>query len=428
MNLQGSQRGGAKNLALHLLKEENDHVEIHEIRGFVSDNLVSALNEAHAVSRGTKARQFLFSLSLNPPPRENVSTETFEAAIDRVEGRLGLAGQPRAIVFHEKQGRRHCHAVWSRIDAAEMKAIPLPYTRYKLKDISRELYLEHGWKMPPGYLNSKKRDPKNFSLSEWQQAKRRGKDPREIKAAIQDSWAISATQTAFQEALKNRGFLLARGDRRGFVALDHLCEVYAIPKSLGIKAKDVRAKLSDQSSLPCVEDARAQIARDMAIHLTDLQMKQAAIIEARLAEISQKQLGMKKGHAIERQRLEEDQKARWEREVRARQDRYNKGLRGLVDRFTGQHRKVREQNEEETKLAYARDRLEKDRLIFAQLEQRRALQDRAGRLKTFDENRQQVLSSDVGQYKEVQQAKRETVDFKAQMNNWTRSRGYERER
>jgi hypothetical protein len=428
MNLQGSQRGGAKSLALHLLKEENDHVEVHEIRGFVSNNLVSALNEAHAVSRGTKARQFLFSLSLNPPPKENVSTKVFEAAIDRVEGRLGLAGQPRAIVFHEKQGRRHCHAVWSRINAAEMKAIPLPYTRYRLKDISRELYLEHGWKMPPGYLNSKERDPKNFSLSEWQQAKRQGKDPREIKTAIQDSWAISGTQTTFQTALKNRGFLLARGDRRGFVALDHLCEVYAIPKSLGIKAKDVRARLSDPSTLPSVDGARAQIARDMAIRLTDLQMKQAAVIEARLAEISQKQLDMKKGHTVERHKLEEDQKARWEREVRERQARYNRGLRGLVDRFTGQHRKVREQNEEETNLAYTRDRLEKDRLIFAQLEQSRALQDRIERLKTFDENRQQVLSSDVGQYKEVQQGKRETVDFKEQMKNRTRSRGYERER
>ena len=70
MILHGNQRGGAKDLALHLLKTENEHVEVHELRGFVSDNLVSALNEVYAVSRGTKARQFLFSLSLNPPPLE----------------------------------------------------------------------------------------------------------------------------------------------------------------------------------------------------------------------------------------------------------------------------------------------------------------------------------------------------------------------
>lgn len=114
MILVGNQRGGAKNLALHLLKQENEHVEVHELRGFASDNLMGALNESYAISRATKCRQFMFSLSLNPPPNEQVRTEDFEKAIDRAECELGLTGQPRAIVFHEKEGRRHAHAVWSR--------------------------------------------------------------------------------------------------------------------------------------------------------------------------------------------------------------------------------------------------------------------------------------------------------------------------
>ena len=39
MILVGNQRGGAKDLALHLLKQENEHVEVHEVRGFASQNL-----------------------------------------------------------------------------------------------------------------------------------------------------------------------------------------------------------------------------------------------------------------------------------------------------------------------------------------------------------------------------------------------------
>ena len=40
MILKGSQRGGAKALALHLLRaDENEHVEVHELRGFVSRNV-----------------------------------------------------------------------------------------------------------------------------------------------------------------------------------------------------------------------------------------------------------------------------------------------------------------------------------------------------------------------------------------------------
>ena len=43
MILVGNQRGGAKDLALHLLKQENERVEVHELRGLASENLVWCL-------------------------------------------------------------------------------------------------------------------------------------------------------------------------------------------------------------------------------------------------------------------------------------------------------------------------------------------------------------------------------------------------
>ena len=60
MILVGNQRGGAKDLALHLLKAENEHVEVHEIRGFASHHLMAALNEAYAISRATRCKRFYF--------------------------------------------------------------------------------------------------------------------------------------------------------------------------------------------------------------------------------------------------------------------------------------------------------------------------------------------------------------------------------
>jgi len=86
------------------MKEENDHVELYELRGFAAQNLMGALDETYAISRGTRCKQFLYSLSFNPPQNENVKIEDFEAAIDEAEERLGLTDQPRAIVFHEKEG------------------------------------------------------------------------------------------------------------------------------------------------------------------------------------------------------------------------------------------------------------------------------------------------------------------------------------
>ena len=122
-------------------------------------------NEAYALARGTKCQQYLFSMSLSPPAHESVRVEVFEKALADIEERLNLTGQPRVIVFHEKEGRRHCHAVWSRIDAETMTAKELPFFKNRLNEIAKQLYLENGWSMPKGFANPKLRDARNFTLS-----------------------------------------------------------------------------------------------------------------------------------------------------------------------------------------------------------------------------------------------------------------------
>lgn len=83
MILKGNQRGGARDLAIHLMKPENDRVEVHGIRGFVSDDLMGAFRESEAIAKGTKCKQHLYSLSLNPPQDEDVSKVVFEDAVAR---------------------------------------------------------------------------------------------------------------------------------------------------------------------------------------------------------------------------------------------------------------------------------------------------------------------------------------------------------
>lgn len=163
------------------MKDENEQVQIHQIRGFASDDLQSAFEESYAISRATKCKQHLFSLSLNPPRDAVVSPDTFETTADRAEERLGLSDQPRAIVLHTKDGRTHAHAVWSRIDAENMKAVQLSFTKRRMQDLYRELYREHGWAMPRGFERTQFRDPRNYGLAEWQQAKRADKDPAQLK-------------------------------------------------------------------------------------------------------------------------------------------------------------------------------------------------------------------------------------------------------
>ncbi|MCK5518498.1 MAG: AAA family ATPase, partial [Alphaproteobacteria bacterium] len=260
MLLKASQRGGAKQLANHILRsEENEHVEVYDVRGCTSDNPNIAFQEMYALSRGTECRQFMFSLSLNPPLNEDVPPEYFENALASIEKEMGLENQPRVVVFHEKEGRRHAHCVWSRIDIQEMKAINLPFYKNKLNEISKQLYLEHGWELPKGYIDRQYSNPTNFTLEEWQQAKRAKEDPQVLKALFKQSWEISDNKQAFAQALREYGFMIARGDRRGYVAVDYKGEVYSLSRWTGVKTKELQQKLGDPEKLPSISEAKQAI-------------------------------------------------------------------------------------------------------------------------------------------------------------------------
>lgn len=375
MILKASQRGGAKQLGLHLLKtEENEHVEVHEIRGFVSEDVVGALKEAYAVSKGTKCKQFLFSVSLNPPETEKVGVEIFENAADRIEEKTGLTGQPRVIVFHEKEGRRHAHAVWSRIDADSMTAVNMAHFKVRLRDISRELYLENDWQMPRGLMNSAARDPRNYSLVEYQQAKRLGRNGRDLKAMFQECWAVSDSRAAFEHALGERGLILAKGDRRGHVAVTPEGEVLSVARYTGKKAKEVRAKLGEPDEFLSVDSAKAQMAQDMSLAFNRLTDEARQQYTRDMAPLDARRRAMTAEHQGERERLNTAQRERWAQETRERQERLNRGLRGLWDRLTGRHSQVRHGNEAEVLAALQRDRDQRDTLVRAQLDDRQKLQ------------------------------------------------------
>ncbi|MBM1556249.1 AAA family ATPase [Sulfitobacter mediterraneus] len=256
MILKGSQRGGAKALALHLLNEaDNDHVEVHSVKGFMCTDVEGALQEIQAIARGTNCKQFMFSLSLSPPEDAIVSDQDFFDAIRQSMEKLGLTEQPHVVIFHEKNARRHCHVVISRIDTGVMKAINLPFFKDRLMELSRELYLTHGWNMPKGHEDRMRSDPLNYTLEEHQVAKRAKRDPKILKALLQECWARSDSNVSFASALQENGLMLCRGDRRGFVAVDAQGTTYSLSRWLGVKTKDLRARLGDPSWLPDIETA-----------------------------------------------------------------------------------------------------------------------------------------------------------------------------
>lgn len=391
MILKGSQRAGGSALAAHLLRQdENDHVAIHQVRGFVRNNLIDAFKEAFAVSRGTKCKQFLFSLSLSPPTDETVAIDVFEKAIDKIEARLGLIGQPRAIVFHEKNGRRHAHCVWSRIDAKTMRARQMGHFKLKLNELSRELYMEHGWAMPRGFIKSEEANPLNFTQAEWQQAKRIERDPRRIKEIFKECWAASDNGAALKLALEARGYYLAQGDRRGYVAVDWQGEIYALARWCGVKTKDVEQRLGDPAKLPAIAAVRAMIDRLTA---AKEQLAPDATLDfekARLALKQQRDL-LVASQRDEREQLERTQTKRRQSESIERAMRLRKGLVGLWDWLTGKRARTIKRNQAEVDAALRRDRAELERLVRQQLKVRKELQAKIDALGKRREKRAETL-------------------------------------
>ena len=416
MILKASQRSGAKQLGTHLLRtDENEHVEIHEISGFMSETLQGAMNEAYALSKGTKCKQFLFSVSLSPPENESVRVEVFEKAINDIEERLELKGQPRIIVFHEKEGRRHAHAVWSRIDSETMTAKHLPYFKTKLNSLAKQLYLDNGWAMPKGFENPKLRDPTSFTLKEWQQAKRAGVDPRELKSAVQDCCKRSDGASAFANALEERGLYLARGDRRGHVVLTLDGEPFALSRLIDGKTKEVNAKLGDSNKLRSVDETKALIGERIAPRLSSyIKEAKRMAVTAMKPLIEQKQK-LTDAHQSARKEFDAKLKDRWDNEQRERSSRTRKGWAGVWDFMTGRYFKVRKQNELEVQFAKERDRTERHGLITSHLKERQELQSNIKTARRREAEQVLALYRDAAKFRRMRESRKQTPSLRRNM-------------
>lgn len=411
MILKASERGDAPQLARYLLAmRENDHVELHEVRGFASDDLLEAFQEAEAVAKGTRCKNHLFSMSLNPPQFAQASTEAFEMAAEAIEQRIGLEGHPRAIVFHEKDGRRHAHVVWSRIDAERMRAVNLSHFKRDLREISRNIFREQGWDMPAGLRDWRDRDPLCFSREEWQQAKRVGLQPKDVKALFKGCWERSDSPDAFAQALRDHGFMIAKGDRRGFVAVDYVGEVYSLSRYSGVREKEMRARLGKPDQLPSIAQAKTDIAQRMTGTIKEFIRQEE--LEARRGWNA---LEFRRSEMVGRQREErteqrEAQQQRWAREEKERAERMPRGFSGIWHRVTGRYSKVRDQNELEAWKAVLRDRAERDGLLADHLDERAALQREIDEKRRSQEADMLALRADIARYQEILGPQRADVE------------------
>lgn len=268
MIIKGKSRAGPSQLARHLGRADtNERVELLELAwGGIS--VQEAFRDWQVISEGTKGRLGLYHANIDPDAKYAMTRDQWLRAVEVLEEELGLQGQPRAVVMHEKNGREHIHVVWARTDMDTMKLRSDSMNFQAHERASLRLEQEFGHEHVPGKHAKRDREkqpkfPKaEVSHDEWQQAERTGIDHRQRKAQVKRLYEASDTGPAFKAALEDAGYVLARGDRRDFVILDTDAKVHSLGRQLpGVTAKDLRAFMAeiDPDGLPSVKEARAML-------------------------------------------------------------------------------------------------------------------------------------------------------------------------
>src|SRR4051794_14507687 len=265
MVVKGNLHADGRKLAADLIMgKKGERAELVELRGFASSDIREAFIDIHSqAAEITQCAKPFFHSYVRLPEDEELFREQWKHAADRIEKQLGFEGQGRAIAFHHQPGgNTHMHIAWSRIDLEQHCARDPGLYKNKLKEISRQLECELGLtrissERPAG---SKTRAP---GRKEFEQARRLGTDIAEIREAIRACWDSAENGRSFMAALASHGFVLARGERRDFVVVDHAGGVHALSKRItGATAAEIRTRLADLDpvTLPDVSQAKAQQA------------------------------------------------------------------------------------------------------------------------------------------------------------------------
>lgn len=403
-----SQRGGGQDLATHLLNSyDNEIVEVHALRGSLAADLHGAFHEWQVQAETlTRCDKYLYSLSVNPDPTQGpLSRDQYMDYIARVEDALGLKDQPRAVVFHNKYGREHCHVIWSRIDAEHQKAVHLAFDRDKLMRVTRGFARDHNLALPAGY--EKSRGVGQISLYEQEQRRQTGLSKEDHMRAVTEAWRQSDDARAFVQALSERGYILATG-KRPYVLVDLYGNSNSLPKLIedkSVRTTDIRAFLEKDfppESLPSVDEAEMLVAKHRKLiessqsanaaapqlaALKHQQQERRAQLEQAVSQAAQHHINERAQLNFEHRAQAEQRRAAYREQTRLlqvrRREGAGRGLAAFLGRVTGvtQLRKVLHRRQDAKRLDVYRDERRELKSVQAKehilLEQRcaAALQD-----------------------------------------------------
>ena len=266
MIVKGGSRGGPGQLARHLQRTDtNERVKVLELQSGLSD-LAATFRDWQTLSEGTRGVKGLYHVNIDPDARYAMTEAQWMRAVDVLEKELGLDGQPRAVVMHEKHGREHIHVVWARTDIETMTLWDDGYNYLKHERASLAMEMEFGHEHVPGKHAKRDREKQpefpraDVTHAEWQQAERTGLSIEDRRAQLAALHSASDTGQAFAAALEQAGYVLAKGDSANFIIIDEAGDTFNLGREIKMKAPALRKFMADidRDQLPTEAEAIAQ--------------------------------------------------------------------------------------------------------------------------------------------------------------------------
>lgn len=417
MIIKGKSRAAPKELARHLARTDtNERVEVLQLDS--AGSMEQAFRDWQTYTFVTKGDLGLYHANIDPDARYQMTPQQWARAVEILEEELGLQGQPRAVVLHEKNGREHIHVVWCRtdMDTMTMRRDGRNYLAHERASLRMER--EFGHEHVPGKHAKRDRAKQpefpraSVSHAEQQQAERSGLSVAERRAQMAAFKDASDSGVAFKAAVEQAGYVLAQGDKRDFILVAPDGSTISLSRELKMKAAEARAFMADvdRDALPTaseakkrqaaratmmesspVEDLAARDERRETQDETPAAPKLIPAVEAALAMREQAEAEkLAAWHHAELGQLdhvltlENDEKLAWlRREQQAERDRFHRerkltGIEGYIDAVQkrlnpGRGAQQRQERDKAWKQMYARQARELADLK-TQLEQNKAEQ------------------------------------------------------
>lgn len=195
------------------------------------------------------------------------------------------------------------HVAFSLIDEETLKAKPVPFFKMRMKVLSRELENEFDLTRVKNHRDGRPiRGEKKTSSNR----RRLGTDKDEIRNTIRACWDQSDCGRSCEGALAHEGMMLAQGDRRGLVVIDHAGGIHALGKRiLNVNKSQILDRLADLdiNELPSVQQAQSLVREMKAEHTQEPQEKKPPNWNRERAKTARQFVSPR--HAFVRRRLDE---------------------------------------------------------------------------------------------------------------------------